>query len=189
MIISNSYEKHIFCLEGDWVRDLRDTGSIKTALNFLESNSRIKFIHRTCSTREELFNRLKEYRKVRYNKYSILYLAFHGGENGIEVGRDFIILDEIGEQLEDCLKYRIVHFGSCSTLNIDKRHIKRFIRRTNALCVSGYKSEIDFIPSSILEILYFDRCQHYKDIRCVDRDMWNYYRGLCRDLKFYMVYV
>jgi hypothetical protein len=115
MALTKEYVKHICCLEGDWIRDLCIRQSIKSALDFLETNSAIKYIHRNCVTREQLRHYIKEFSLKKYEKYSILYLAYHGDPNLIYVGKDIVTLDELAEMAEGRLKNMIVHFGSCST--------------------------------------------------------------------------
>lgn len=65
MKTANSYAKQIFCLEGDWHPDLRQKDTIENALKFMETASgmKIKYIHRHCSTPQELENRINEYTK------------------------------------------------------------------------------------------------------------------------------
>jgi hypothetical protein len=189
MIIAKSFIKHIFCLEGDWHDDLRKKNSIKSALDFLHDNSKIKYIHRHASTKAEIANRLDEYNKKKYADYTICYLAFHGEPNSIRVGKELMSLDELAEAADGKLKNKFVHFGSCSSLRLNKRNIERFLKKTDALCVSGYKLDFSFVPGTVLDILYFEMCQRYKNITCVDRDMRFYYGKLMRELEFSMAYL
>lgn len=189
MKIAKSYKKHIYCLEGDWTDNLTIPQTIKSALEFLEVNSGIKFIHKNCVTKEQLSHYLKRYRLKKYQKYSICYLAFHGDPNLIYLGKEKITLDDLADIVEGDLTNKIVHFGSCSTLSINAKLIKRFIRKTNALSVCGYTSDVDFLPSSIFDMLFFEMCQEYKDMRCVDRDMKKYYGKLIRHLGFRFIYL
>lgn len=50
MKIAKAYQKDVFCLEGDWTRDLKKNNSIEAALLFLKQNRNINFIHRHCGT-------------------------------------------------------------------------------------------------------------------------------------------
>jgi hypothetical protein len=189
MIIAKTWTKHIFCLEGDWTDDLRSKNSIKAALDFLHDNSKIRYIHRHASTKEEIANRLLEYNKKKYSDYTICYLAFHGEPNKIKVGRELMTLDELAEISQGLLKNKIVHFGSCSSLRLNKRYIERFLKKTNALCVSGYKLDFSFVPGTVLDLLFFEMCQRYKNITCIERDMRFYYGKLMRELEFSMAYI
>ncbi|MBN2275325.1 MAG: hypothetical protein JXK95_13400 [Bacteroidales bacterium] len=189
MKIAREYNKDIFCLEGDWERDLRVKRSIKFTLEYLNDCFSIKNIHRNCAVREQFIKYLKDFMLKKYSRYSILYLAFHGDPNAILFGRVPLTLNEIAEICENRLSNKIVHFGSCSSLNMDKRRLKNFIYKTNALCVSGYRKRIDFNPGTVLDILYFEKWQNYKDVRSVEKRMHTEYRSLVKNLGFTMVYV
>lgn len=191
MKTANSYTKQIFCIEGDWHPDLREKDTIENALKFMETASgmKIKYIHRHCSTHEELQNRIVEYNKRRYNKFSIFYLAFHGVPNGLRLNhKQILTLDELADMAENKLRNKILHLGSCETLNINRRDIKRFLNRTGALCISGFKKEVPFVSSTIFDVLYFEMCQYYKQMNTIEKHMKNYYGKLMKELQFVMVY-
>jgi hypothetical protein len=107
MKLAKNYPKFIYCLEGDWEKDLRNKTSVKSTLAYLKDCFDIEYIHRDCATKEALFHYLKEYSLKKYDKFSILYLAFHGEANTIKVGKDKIQIDEIAEICAGKLKYKI----------------------------------------------------------------------------------
>ena len=55
--------------------------------------------------------------------------------------------------LEGACKKRIIHFGSCGTLDIHGNRVRSFLQRTGALAVCGYKSEVDWMLSAAFEII------------------------------------
>jgi len=189
MKIAKDYNKGIFCLEGDWEKDLRVKKSIKSTLDYMNDCFGIRNIHRNCAVREQFIKYLKASVLKKYSNYSILYLAFHGDPNSILFGKDNLTLNEIAELCENKLTNKIVHFGSCNSLNLEKRKLRNFIYKTNALCVSGYKKSINFNPSTVLDILYFEKWQNFKNVRSVEKEMHAEYKGLMRSLGFTMVYV
>ena len=83
---------------------------------------------------------------------------------------------------------KIVHFGSCNTLDTDERNIKKFLETTHALCVCGFKSDIDFLESSVFDMLLLQKFQEYKDVSAVDRDLKKNYRKLINKLNFRLMY-
>ncbi len=191
MKTASNYAKQIFCIEGDWHPDLRQKDTIENALKFMETASgmKIKYIHRHCSTEEELRNRINEYNKRRYNSFSIFYLAFHGVPNGLKLSPKTILsLEELAEMAENKLRNKIVHLGSCETLNINKKNIKKFLQTTGALCISGFKKEVPFVSSTIFDVLYFEMCQYYKQIHVIEKHMKSYYGKMMKELDFVMVY-
>jgi hypothetical protein len=191
MKTATNYAKQIFCIEGDWHPDLRQKDTIESALKFMETASgmKIKYIHRHCSTEQELQNRINEYNKRRYNNFSIFYLAFHGVPNGLKLSPKTILsLEDLGKMAKNKLKNKIVHLGSCETLNINRKDITNFLQTTGALCVSGFKKEVPFVSSTIFDVLYFEMCQYYKQIHIIEKHMKNYYGKMMKELQFVMVY-
>ena len=189
MKIAKNYKKFVYCLEGDWEVDLRNQSSINAALMFLQQNCGIKFIHRDCGTRENLEYYLSKWKQKKYADYSICYLAFHGKPELILIGKEKITLDELGDMLEGACKNKIIHFGSCSTLDTDTRIVKKFLEKTEALCVCGFKNDINFVPSSVFDMLLIEMFQDYKDISCVYRDMNLAYGNLVKELDFRLIHL
>jgi len=189
MKISKNLRKGIFCLEGYWEKDLRVNKSIEPTLEYLNRCFEIRYIYNKCAVQQQFTALLKRYNLKTYDQFSILYLAFHGHPNSIMFGKNSFELNEIAEICENKLTNKIVHFGSCSTLKLDKRILKNFIRKTNALCISGYKTDVDFNKSTVLDMLYFEMWQTCKDVRKVERNMFKEFRGLSNYLEFRMVYI
>ena len=193
MKIAKSKHKNIYCLEGNWTHDLRDKRSIKTGLEFLEHNSyskkKVLHIHRQSSSLHEFENLLKESVFKKYDKYNILYLAFQGHEGMLQGAKTATVpIEAIAEVLEGKAQNKIIHFGSCETLNVKKPQLNRFLKRTGALAVSGYEKTIDFMPSTFLDLLYFQFCQQYQKMYLVEKDVKQYYGKLARELGFKIVY-
>jgi hypothetical protein len=186
---SKYHKKNIFCIEGSWDYNLKNKRSIKAALEFLELNSGIKSIRKDCSTISQFNSLLSTSLQKTYKEYGIIYLSFHGKPGLLKVEkRKKFSLDMISGFLEGKAKDKIIHFGSCSTLDLPPRELRAFWHETGALAISGYTKDIDFIDSTILDILYFRICQNYKKIPLIERDMHLYYRKLIRELGFKMIY-
>jgi hypothetical protein len=189
MKLSKYNVKHIFCVEGNWSNDLKDKASIITALEFLKANADINFIRRDCSTPEQFNSLLTDSLKRAYKKYGIIYLAFHGSPGQLHIGnRKKIDFECIAETLNGEAQDKIIHFGSCSTLNIPGRELSNFRKKTGAIAISGYTTDIDFIQSTVLDILYFKKCQEYRKISTIEKYMKLYYGKLMRDMGFKMNY-
>jgi hypothetical protein len=189
MTIAQSYKKNVFCLEGDWQKDLRDNSSIRAALTFLGQNLSIKYIYKQCGTRENLEYYLSLWQQKKYAAYSIAYLAFHGKPGSIQVGRDFVTLNELTDMLQGACQNKIIHFGSCQTLNTDEKTIKNFLEHTGALCVCGFESEINFVESSAFDMILIEMFQQYKDVRMLDKFIRKNYRSFVRRLQFKLIYL
>jgi hypothetical protein len=186
---AKTYIKEVFCLEGDWSKDLKEQNSVLEVLQFLKRNRDINYIHRHCGTRENLAYYLNQWSLKKYKDYSILYIAFHGKPQQILVGKEIVTLDELADMLGPECHNKIIHFGTCHTLNVDLRHIKRFLRKTNALCVCGFGKEIKFIEGCVFDILLIDMLQEFRNIATVDQRIREYYKTFARKLAFKLVHL
>jgi hypothetical protein len=157
-------EKGIYCIEGLWEHNnIKDKSSVFPILDLLEKNSVCQNIYHDCATTEELeFFLNKWVPKAISDKYPILYLAFHGLENCILIGKQSYSLDQLGNFLENKCSGKIIHFGSCLTLNTDRRHISRFLEQTNAIAVVGYTTEVLWMKSTVMDLLIFELLQYDK---------------------------
>lgn len=194
--LKKSDVKGIFCLEGDWVVDMRQTFSVVHLLNYLQNALGVPYIHRHVGSRAELEYRLTLWRLKRYRNYPILSLNFHGDPNYIwlpesrEAGQG-MSLEALAELLEDACEGRIIHFGSCSTLKTHGNHLNAFLKRTGALAVCGYTTDIEWLPSAALDILLFgklqDRAFNRQGMRMVWRDLRLDMPVLIKNLGFRMI--
>lgn len=155
-------KKGIFCLEGDWWNDFNRTATVKPIIKMIGAGDGINvpYLYRDVATVEEFRHYLRVWAQRKYAKYPILYLAFHGHSGGLSINRRTKIeLDEIATLLEDKCAGRIIHFGSCETLLLDARHIKRFLKRTGAVAATGFRKQIDWLSSAAFDLLLFSAMQ------------------------------
>ena len=108
-----SQSKGIFCIEGNWVKDLRMPQTVRPLLNLLLFNANIPYIHRDCATRTELEFYLGKWVLKKYAAYPILYLASHGEQFGILLDEGNYSLDQIAERLQGRCENRIILIASC----------------------------------------------------------------------------
>jgi len=189
MRIAKQYKKHVFCLEGNWVSDLRDKSTIQAALDFLNVNCDIKHIRKNAVTKDSVKYYLKKWKQKKYKDYSICYFAYHGKPGYIEVGNETMTLEELADVLENSCENKIIHFGSCLTLAVSNARLKKFLEKTKALCICGFKEEIGFLTSSVFDMILIEKFQKYKDVSCVDRDIKLYYQSLVEILNFKIYYI
>ena len=152
--------KGIFSLEGDWERDLRSKLAVVHLLRFLKDTDKIPFIHKNVATRADLEFRLGLWVQKRYRNYPILSLNFHGDPDSIWLPEDRannrpLSLDDLAEILAGSCEGRIIHFGACATLDTHGNHLNAFLRRTGALAVCGYTTDIERRLSGALDLLLF----------------------------------
>ena len=181
---ANTIQRRIYCLEGNWNKHPHCKQSIKPMLDLLFTFSKTKYIYHKCPTKEDFIKGLQAFTQKRYSNYTFLYIAYHGRKNRIYFGKEYITLKEIADILEGKLNGKIVHIGSCSTLNTTERNIKDFINRTGCSLISGYKKDIPYIESSAFELLYFNVLNKYRTYTTIKKNIINKYSTLVDTLKF-----
>lgn len=184
MDCANIKQRYIFCLEGNWNKHPHSNQSIRPILDLLFTFSKIKYIYRKCTTKEDFIKGLKSFTQKRYFNYTILYIAYHGRKNRIYFGNEYLTLKDIANVLENKLNGKIVHFGSCSTLNTSETNITNFINRTGCTWVSGYKKDVPYIESSAFELLYFNALITFKTQKAIKTNTINKHPILTDYLKF-----
>ena len=157
MAKTKSDRKGIFCLEGDWW-GVKDRTSIEPTLRLLETADPLKvpYFHHDVGTIEEFRFYLRKWTGRQFDDYPILYLAFHGEPGGIAVGEGrnkTVKLDYLAELLEGACRGRVIHFGSCSTLDVHGHELNSFLRRTGACAVFGFRTDLDWLPSAAFDLL------------------------------------
>ncbi|HPR17356.1 MAG TPA: hypothetical protein PLD62_03840 [Candidatus Cloacimonadota bacterium] len=152
-------KKGIFCLEGLWSDDLRQRTTVKPILELLEVNSDILFLHADCATLNEFKFYIEKWKQSEYYRYPILYLAFHGVEKGILIDDKPFTLDEMSDILAGKCKNRVFIFASCNTVKTDKRNLKRFLRKTDALAICGYRRIVPWISATAFELMLLSALQ------------------------------
>lgn len=159
----------VFCLEGEWDRDLRGRLSVEPILELLERLGAITYIHRDVATVGELQYYVDRWQERPYNKYRVLYLAMHGDTGSVHLGRDNLDLGSLGEVLEGKCSESIIYFGSCMTMLGDEQALTDFVKRTGALAAVGYTQAIDWLRSSSFDVVLLEQLtRHLKDRRRMD---------------------
>jgi hypothetical protein len=158
-------KKGIYCIEGLWDHgNIQDETTVLPILDLLEKKNYCDHIYHDCATKSELEYFLDKWKHKAINeKYPILYLAFHGDPGYIFLThKDKYSLAQLADFLGDKCTGKIIYFGSCSTLNIDKRRINSFLKKTGAIAVIGYKRDIDWIQSAACDLFVFEALQSDK---------------------------
>ena len=192
--MSSRSHNGIFCLEGDWDDDLRIPTTMQPVFDLLakSQNPPVPSIRRNVSTEDGLRYYLRKWIQRKYRDFPLLYLGFHGEPGGIYIsGRQAITLD----WLEDCLHgnchRRVIHFGSCSTMMEHGRRLNRFLSRTGALAVCGYRTDVDWMLTAAFEVILLSGFQLHgftrAGMRAAQRRVVREAGNLARDLRFRMV--
>ena len=158
----------IFCIETVWF-DASDGTSVRPMLELLRNSYlNVPFIHRNAVTKDEFFFHICKWTELKPSDYPILYLGYHGEAGSIYLADSEEVYDdenriefyEISQRLEGKGGNRVIHFSSCSTLDLSSKESREFLKMTGASAVSGYKKEIDWMESAALDILFLEQLQY-----------------------------
>jgi hypothetical protein len=163
----------LVCLESYWNEDLHLTTSVRAFLDALRPTLRppLQVAHRVVESARGLAHYTQPPDGLLWRHRAawdapIYYLALHGGP-----GRVTSLLDTIGPErlcdafrgygARDCL----VYFGACSVLRgrAGARFAREFLEATGCRAVVGYRTEIDWIPSMLADLLFFQRFYSHAD--------------------------
>jgi hypothetical protein len=171
----------IFCIEGEWGRELNDRRSVQPILELLERLDRADYFRRDVATRDEFFYYLKSWRKKSNKNYPVLYFACHGWDESIYLREEstreanayfrgtfdedasrapYVELHEIEEYLAGKCAGRPIYFGSCSTMRADDTTLRSFAKKTGASAVVGYQKSVDWLDTASFEVMLLDHISH-----------------------------
>ena len=166
----------IYCIETVWFGS-DDKTSMRPMLQWLHDAYGTPFLYRDAITPSEFFRYLDVWGEMKCGgagkdeQYPMLILSYHGDADGIyvtdrpdadtedEEDSSLVQLQAIADFLEGRCRNKVVHFASCSTINVSNTAIDDFLKRTRASAVSGYAKDIDWIWSMAFEILYLQAIQ------------------------------
>lgn len=150
-------DNHIFAIEGEWEAKLNKDLTIKSTLTLLQEVRDVNFIFRKTNTVKSLLSYLETSSTASYKKYGTIVIATHGNGKDIELSEgEYITLKKLGKRCEGMFEGKAVHFSSCEIMKDEKGMIE-FKKITNAKCVCGYTKNVDFLESSVFDILLLYR--------------------------------
>ncbi len=187
-------KKNVFCLEtASWEPGIRDKSSVEPVLRLLEmSKYRVSHVHFDVATREEFEFLLRKWAGASFrDTHPILYLGFHGAPGKIWIGEkrdNGVSMDGIAEILDGRCKGRVLYFGSCDTLDDHGNRLNAFLRKTGALAVCGYRTDVNWLQAAAFEMLALGSLQDAfftrPGMRKFGRELWETAPGLARTLGF-----
>ena len=177
-----TWQRGIFCLETVW-NDSKDQTSIRPVLELLRDYLGVPFIHRHAVTLDAFEHHVAEWLGEDSKEFPILYLAYHGDAGSLALKdkqhkdkqhKDKRLnLPEIASILREhggC-KNRLVHFASCSTLNVKEDELACFASEIAASAVSGYEKEVDWLASTAFELMYLESLQYAGGKKALTKDV------------------
>lgn len=177
-------DNHIFAIEGEWETKLNKELTIKSTLTLLKEVCNVESIFRKTNTVESLIQYLKVSSTASYKKYGTIVIGTHGDKGEILLS-DFesISIRDLAEQCEDLFTDKIVHFSSCGILK-RASDIRYFKELTNAKGVCGYTRDVDFLESSIVDILLFSSLYRNNSLVITQKFLMSNYPDLVKKLGF-----
>lgn len=154
----------IFCLEADWPR-MRRGHTVKPLLDVLRASMlEVPSIHRHVATHDSLLYYLGKWTQRAHADFRVLYFAVHGVEGEVQFGdlrlnSNCVHLDLLEEHLAGKCAGRLIHCSSCRTIDLPAARIQRFLRRTEALGISGYLGDVDWIRSIVFDLAFLATLQ------------------------------
>ncbi|HMO63535.1 MAG TPA: hypothetical protein PKC39_15855 [Ferruginibacter sp.] len=183
--------KGIFCIEGFWYGDHRDPTSVYPVLELIHRINGLPYIYHRCGTVEEFIFSIERWKtKAFHKKYPILYLAFHGDRGVIKVGKETITLEQLAGILGTKCEGVVIYFGSCATMNVNKRLLQRFLEQTRTLSILGFRQEVNWLRSASFDIqmlsYFLDNAFDSKGIEIIYNEIQANCKSLVRELDFRM---
>lgn len=181
----------IFCLEGMWFGDHRDSYSVQPILDLVHRLGKIPYLYHRCGTYEEFEFSIKRWKvKSFHRKYPILNIAFHGDKGEFKVGKELVTLDDLAELLGEKCEGCVIYFGSCDTMKVDRRRLQSFMEKTKINAVLGYKSSVNWLRSAAFEIqMLYSFSQENIDINGLEKTkdfIFENTKRLAKELEFRM---
>lgn len=183
----------IICIETECqvtVRKNRLPLNTEPLMRFISEMYKVPCIYRKVATLSELLYYMKQFRKVEYNKYDIIYFSFHGDTHCIhlEGEKEDLTLQDLAEYGgEAFFGERLVHFSSCKTLFGSRKVAEDFKGTTNARFVSGYTKEVLSDLSAIHDIALFGTYLSSNKPMTAFGKVQKLYQGLQKKLGFIYV--
>jgi hypothetical protein len=104
-------------------------------------------------------------------------VAVPGAQHGsvVEVPPDDgeISLDELAAILGTDLNGVVIHFGSCSILKERPTVLRDFLEATGAKALAGYTTNVDWVASAAMDMLFLDTIAGYSQWSAAKRALEN----------------
>ncbi|GAA2608632.1 DUF6642 family protein [Paractinoplanes durhamensis] len=147
----------VFCVEGQWDRDLERRGSVLPTLELLERLRLVRYIHRDVATPEELDYYLSRWSLKQYSDYHVGFFAMHGDPGKFWLtDRRSVDLAHVADQLAGKCEGKRLYFGACSAMRSSKAALQEFLTTTGAALVCGYTRAVDWVESAAFETVLLD---------------------------------
>lgn len=178
-----SDKRGIWCLETVWFNS-ESNASMRPMLELVNALYGTPYVHRNAVSRDEFFYFLDAWidsGRGNDKDYPILILSYHGSQGTIclkddptidwsdedtwDASDSIVTLEEIRNRLSERCRNRIVHFSSCSSLDVRHDDIDDFLDETEASAISGYTKDVPWTEALALDLLYVEQIQTANHVR------------------------
>jgi hypothetical protein len=144
----------ILVLESDWARNLKENPSVYPFINGICEVNEWTMYYRHFDSLNDIEFWVEQFQGMRPKKGSrkIIYLAAHGKKAGIETIETLIPGKKLIPILKKAPSVVGFHFGSCYISATDVP--KQIVEKTDINWVSGYAKEVDWIESTLVDLLF-----------------------------------
>lgn len=180
----------VFCLEGQWHRDLRERSSVLPTLDLLERVKGTRYIHKDVATTDEFAYFVERWLQKQYDAFNVGFFAMHGAARELYLtDRVSVSLDEVADLISGRCAGRMLYFGSCSVMRASDATLAAFADATGADLVCGYTREIDWLESAAFETVLLDVLTTGRKSNSVEQRMGaERWAALAANLGFRIVY-
>lgn len=166
----------VFAVESLWYNQItRPYPSVDPLFKVIKDNvGAFNYTVLNCNTREELMHSL-ELAKRNSSQFRTLYFASHGHPYGLQISqstKERVSLDELAKLLKTDFSLWAIHFGACSVLDVEETMVRKFMDKTKVRMVTGYGTDVDWMESASLELLFFSHLTQYYDDLDSFRELW-----------------
>ena len=183
--MSKLRNRGIFCLEGPWSPKITERASMRPLLEVVEGVYKPGIAFRDAATSEEVNQYLKQWSGKQYASHPYGIMSFHGESGKIKLlGKKTLSLRELGDVLAGKCHGRLIHFDSCSVMDVPPKEMKEFRLTTKAAAVSGFTQEVDWLDSAAFTLMLLNSLVHGRRISEALREMYSLHYGAARSLGF-----
>jgi len=177
----------IFVLEARWSSRVTDVRTVDPVLQALAQAGVAKHVKHVINDPEDFVAQLRRWGQRQHDAYNIGYVAMHGSEAAVHVGRRTIdLLDAAGQLPARALGSRILHFGSCSVLrNVEDQQPLR--KSLGVRAITGFTTDVDWFESLAFELILFEVLTYYKRLDAAEKYIRKQHGQFADRLGFVMV--
>lgn len=149
----------VFVLEGAWENPHEAPQILPYLTAYAQSHQEIDLQHRTFRCLDDIAYYVS---KVPKGAKALFYFACHGDEGYLVPadGRSKIAIADVEDALSPAKESSIafIHFGCCDFVRSSNRRqtLSKLMNSASASWISGYASQVDWLPSTLLDIALID---------------------------------